>query len=349
MYKTSIIKIDEKNIDIEKIRKMAKLLQEGKLVAFPTETVYGLGANALDPKAVEKIFKAKNRPADNPIIVHVSDEDMVYKLAKKVPKKALVLMKKFWPGPLTFVVKKSDIVPDIVTAGLDTVAIRMPSHKVALVLIKESKVPIAAPSANLAGRPSPTRAEDVIDDLYGRVDAIIDTGETYIGVESTVLDLTSRIPTLLRPGGTTLEELESVIGEVKLHPIVKTEKDIESMVVKSPGMKYRHYAPEAEVIVVEGKSDEVRKKIIELVDGYKKIGKKVGVMTVCKSHEYKTDIIKFIGESLKDVAKNLFTTLREFDKEKVDVVLAEGVEEKGLGLAVMNRLRKAAGYNIVKV
>jgi len=347
--KTSIIKIDEKNIEIEKIRIAAKLIQEGKLVAFPTETVYGLGSNALDPNAVEKIFKAKKRPADNPIIVHVSDKDMVYKLVKKVPKKTLVLMKKFWPGPLTLIFKKSNLVPNVVTANLDTVAIRMPSHKVALTLIRESNVPIAAPSANLAGRPSPTRAEDVIHDLYGRIDAIIDAGETNIGVESTVLDLTSRFPTLLRPGGTTLEELQSVIDEVKVHPIVKTEKEIEFIAVKSPGMKYRHYAPEAEVIVVEGKSDEVRKRIDELLDGYKKIGKKVGVMTVCKHHKYKTDIVKYIGESLKDVAKNLFTTLREFDKENVDVVLAEGVEEKGLGLAVMNRLRKAAGYNIVKV
>ena len=346
--KTLIIKIKEENIDLEKIRIAANIIKNGGIVAFPTETVYGLGANTFNPGAVKNVFKAKNRPADNPVIVHVSDKKMVYKLTKKIPKKAVKLMDAFWPGPLTLIFEKSKIVPDIVTAGLNTVAIRMPSHKVANVLIRESGVPIAAPSANIAGRPSPTSAEHVIHDLNGKVDAIIDSGKTHIGVESTVLDLTSRTPTLLRPGGKNLEDLESVIGKVKLHPIVKSEKEMK-VVAKSPGMKYRHYAPEAQVIVVEGEFKLVKKKIDELLDGYKKTGKRVGVMTVNKSHKYKANILKNVGDNLNEIAKNLFSALREFDEERVDLILAEGVEEKGLGLAIMNRLRKAAGYRVIKV
>jgi L-threonylcarbamoyladenylate synthase len=224
----------------------------------------------------------------------------------------------------------------------------MPSHKVALSLIKEAKVPIAAPSANLAGRPSPTCAEHVINDLYGRIDAIIDAGRTKIGLESTVLDLTSKIPTILRPGGITLENLQSVIGKIKVHPVAKAKKEMKKIVAKSPGMKYRHYAPKAEVIVIEGKSRNVKRKIDELIDGYKKIGKKIGVMTVSKNHEYETNVVKLVGENPEDIARNLFSTLRDFDKESVDIILAEGIDEKGLGLAVMNRLRKAAGYNVIR-
>jgi L-threonylcarbamoyladenylate synthase len=347
--KTWIVKIENEKIDIKKIKKAAELLKKGKLVAFPTETVYGLGANALDPKAVEKIFKAKKRPTDNPIIVHVSDKEMVNKLVQKIPNKALLLMDKFWPGPLTLVMKKSNLVPDIVTSGLNTVAIRMPSHEIAFLLIKESGVPIAAPSANLAGKPSPTIPEDVIQDLDGRVDAIIDAGESDIGVESTVLDLTTKIPTLLRPGGITLEQLESILGKVELHPIIKAKRETKDYTPKSPGMKYRHYAPEAEVIVVEGNSDEVRKEVIDLIKYYKTLERRIGVMTVSKKHKYDCSMVKFIGDDLKDIAKNLFTALRSFDKKNIDVIIAEGVEEKGLGLAVMNRLRKASGYNIIKV
>jgi len=224
----------------------------------------------------------------------------------------------------------------------------MPSHKVAITLIRESDVPIAAPSANLAGKPSPTTAEHVIHDLNGKIDAIIDSGKTHIGIESTVLDLTSRTPTLLRPGGKNLEDLESVIGKVKLHPIVKSEKEMK-VVAKSPGMKYRHYTPEAQVIVVEGEFKDVKKKIDELLDGYKKTGKRVGVMTVNKSHKYRTDVLKNVGENLNEIAKNLFSILRELDEKKVDIILAEGVEENGLGLAIMNRLRKASGYNVIRI
>lgn len=345
--RTLIIKIDEENIDLSKIRIAAKIIKNGGIVAFPTETVYGLGADTFNPEAVRNVFKAKNRPADNPLIVHVSDKEMVYNLAKKVPKIALELIDNFWPGPLTLILEKTVMVPDIVTAGLNTVAIRMPNHLVANSFIRESGVPIAAPSANLAGRPSPTTAEHVIHDLKGKIDAVIDSGKTKIGVESTVLDLTSTMPTLLRPGGTNLEDLESIIGKIRIHPIVKAEKEIK-LLAKSPGMKYRHYAPKAQVILIEGNFKDVKEKIDELLDGYKKTGKRIGVMTVDKSHKYKTDVTKNVGENLTEIAKNLFSTLREFDKKKVDLILAEGVEENGLGLAIMNRLRKAAGYRVIK-
>ncbi|MBU1204733.1 MAG: threonylcarbamoyl-AMP synthase [Nanoarchaeota archaeon] len=344
--KTKIIKINPKNIEISKIKAAARILRKGGLVAFPTETVYGLGADALNPKAVKKIFEAKGRPADNPLIVHIADKEEVYRLAKEVPEEAEKLMDKFWPGPLTLVLKKSKIVPDIITGGLDSVAIRMPANKIALALIKEAKVPVAAPSANLFSKPSPTSAEHVIQDLYGKIDVIIDSGETEIGVESTVLDLTTKPATLLRPGGITLEELERVLGKIKIHPIIKGKK-VKNIIAKSPGMKYKHYSPNADVILVEGAYQEVKKRIQKLVYKHKKEGKNIGVMTANENHEYKADLIKFVGNDFNTIAKNLFKIFREFDKEKVDIIIAEGVSDKGLGLAIMNRLRKAA-YEIIK-
>jgi L-threonylcarbamoyladenylate synthase len=346
--KTRIIRIDINNIDNEKINLAAKIIKKGGLVGFPTETVYGLGANALDAKAVKKIFEVKKRPSDDPIIIHVSSPGDVYKLAREVPDGAKKLMKKFWPGPLTLVLKKSEIVQGIVTSGLDTVAIRMPSHPVAHSLIKTAKTPIAAPSANLFGKPSPTSAEHVKEDLDGKIDIILDSGETNIGVESTVIDLTSNIATVLRPGGITLEELEKVLGKVKLHPAAKAEKK-KIKKFKSPGMIDRHYAPDADVIVIEGKTKEdVKRKIQELAEKYKQERKKVGIMITDKN-SYDADIVKFVGKNLDTIAKNLFKTLREFDKEKVDIIIVEGVKTKGLGLAIMNRLKKAACHNIVKV
>lgn len=344
---TQILKINANNPDMSKIKIAAGILRSGGLVAFPTETVYGLGANALDAKAVEKIFQVKGRPADNPLIVHIADKEEVHRLARQIPKKAEKLMDKFWPGPLTLVLKKSKIVPKITTGRLETVAIRMPAHKIALALIKEARVPIAAPSANISGKPSPTSVEHVIQDLHGKIGAIIDAGKTKIGVESTVLDLTVNPPILLRPGGVTLEELKNILGKVKVHLGVKGAK-LGRIIVKSPGMKYRHYAPNASIIVVEGKYQDTKRKIQELVDKYRKERKKVGVITIDKTHNYKADTVKFVGNNSKAIAKNLFKTFREFDKEKIDVIIAEGVEEKGLGLAIMNRLRKAA-IKIIKI
>jgi len=341
--KTKIIKINPKKIDHKKIALAARIIKKGGLVAFPTETVYGLGANALNAKAVLKIFKAKKRPLDNPIIVHIARKKDIYKVAKEVPKKAEKLIKKFWPGPLTLVLKKSEKIPYEVTAGLETVCVRMPSHPIALALIKKSK-PIAAPSANLAGRPSPTRAEHVLQDLKGKIDAIIDGGETKIGLESTILDLTSKIPTILRPGGISYEELKKALGKVKIHKLAKAEMETGKIIAFSPGMKYRHYAPKAKMILVEGKKEKVIKKIQKLIKKFK--NKKIGVLSF-SGYPYKTKT-KYLGKNLKKAAKKLFSALREFDKEKVDIIIAEGCSTKGIGLAIINRLRKASGYNILK-
>ncbi len=334
--------INMRGIQYKKIKIAARFIREGKLVAFPTETVYGLGADALNEKAVKKIFQAKGRPPDNPLIVHIANFEQLYDLASSIPKEAEILAKKFWPGPLTFVLPKKDSVPLITTGGLDTVAVRMPANEIALSLIKLSERPIAAPSANISGKPSPTSAEHVIDDFYGKIECIIDGGETKIGVESTVLDLTLKPPMLLRPGGLPLEEIERVIGRIRVHPSVKGHiVDI----ARAPGMKYRHYAPDAQVIVIEGRKDKVHEKIVELIQDYHRKGLKVGVMST--GGFYEADVCIDLGRNSEEVARNLFKALRELDKEGVDVILAEGVEERGLGLAVMNRLKKAAGHRTI--
>jgi L-threonylcarbamoyladenylate synthase len=345
------MKVNANQPEIDKIRIAADIIKKGGTVAFPTETVYGLGADALNPEAVMKIFVAKKRPSDNPIIVHVANKEDVYNLAKKVPRAAEKLMTEFWPGPLTLILKRSAIVPDITVTGLDTIAIRMPNNRVALALIAESKAPIAAPSANLAGKPSPTTAQHVMDDLAGRIDAILDAGPTKIGVESTVINMTTSLPQILRPGGTPHEKLLSVLGKVKLHPVVMANKKIRVVQARSPGMKHRHYAPDAEVVVVEGELNAIIKKVQWLANLYMERGKKVGIMATDESESaYSVGVVKSIGsrENLTTVAKNLFRLLREFDEEKVDIIIAEGVSLKGLGLAIMNRLRKAAGFKIVK-
>lgn len=336
---TVVINIRE-GLDERKIRIAARFILEGKLVAFPTETVYGLGADALNEKAVKRIFKAKGRPADNPLIVHIADFKDLNKLAREIPEEAKLLAERFWPGPLTIVLPKKDEVPKVTTGGLDTVAVRMPSHPIALALIRAS-TPIAAPSANVSGRPSPTLAEHVIDDFYGKIECVIDGGETKIGVESTVIDLSDEKPTLLRPGGLPLEEIEMVIGEVEIHPAVRG-KLVD--VARSPGMKYKHYSPEAQIIVVEGPRERVREKIKELVKEYQGQGLRVGVMA---TEPYECDEFFHFGGTEEEFARNLFKALRELDKRGVDIIIAEGIEERGLGFAVMNRLRKAAGYRIV--
>lgn len=329
-------------VDERKIKVAARFIIEGKLVAFPTETVYGLGADALNASAVRRIFEAKGRPADNPLIVHIAEFSDLKRLAREIPREAKLLAERFWPGPLTMVLPKAREVPDVTTGGLDTVAVRMPAHPIALALIRAS-TPIAAPSANISGKPSPTLAEHVVDDFYGRIEAIIDGGETKVGVESTVIDLTSKRPILLRPGGLPLEEIEKVIGEVEIHPAVMG-KMVD--VARSPGMKYKHYSPEAQVIVVEGERERVRRKIAQLVAEYRSRGYRVGVMG---TEEYEADEFFHLGRSEEEFARNLFKALRELDKRGVDVIIAEGVEERGLGLAVMNRLRKASGYRVIRV
>ena len=351
MKETLVLKIDSQEPEIEKIWIAADFIKKGGLVAFPTETVYGLGADALNPKAVLALFEAKERPLDNPPIVHVGNPKDVYSLVKEVPPKAERLMETFWPGPLTLIFKRSEIVPDVTVAGLDTIAVRMPRHNVALALIRESGCSIAAPSANLAGKPSPTSAKHVLDDLDGRIDAVLDAGSTHIGVESTVLDLTVDPPQVLRPGGTPYEVLKKVLGEVKLNPVVIAEEALPIEKARSPGMKHKHYAPDADVVVVEGELLAVVGKVKELVEFYMRKGSKVGVLATDETaSRYKADVVKSLGSrnDLAIIAKNLFRLLREFDLEGVDVIIAEGIPAEGLGLAVINRLRKASGYNIVK-
>lgn len=351
MKQTIVLKVNSENPEIEKIRTAARIIKKGGLVAFPTETVYGLGADALNPDAVLELFEAKKRPLDNPPIVHIADSNEVYKLAQEVPKKAELLMKAFWPGPLTLIFKHSNIVPDVTVAGLDTVAIRMPKHRVALALIKQSNRPIAAPSANLAGRPSPTSAKHVVEDLNGRIDAILDAGATNIGVESTVLDLSIDPPLILRPGGTSFEALKKVLNEVKLHPFVEAEQEIPLEKTRSPGMKHKHYAPKADVILVEGSVSAMTNKIKQLAECYKLKGAKVGILATDETlNSYKADVVRSLGSrfNLEVIAQNLFRLLREVDAQNVDLIIAEGVPSEGIGLAVMNRLRKASGYHIIK-
>ena len=345
------MKVNAKHPEIEKIRMASQVIRRGGTVAFPTETVYGLGADALNAKAVKAIFVAKKRPPDNPLIVHVASMGEVYRLASEVPKDAEKMMAKFWPGPLTLILKRSRAVPDITVAGLDTVAIRMPDNKVALALITESMTPIAAPSANIAGRPSPTTAKHVEEDLAGRIDIILDAGPTRIGVESTVIDMTVDPPQILRPGGIAYEKIHRIFGRVRLPPVVLARKEDRHLRARSPGMRHRHYAPNAEVIVVEGKPKAVAGKIRELIGIHAGRGKRVGVMATDESRsKFAADVVKSLG-SRRDpatIAKNLFRSLRDMDEEKVDVIIAEGIRPRGIGLAVVNRLRKASGFNIVK-
>ncbi|MGI0004291.1 MAG: L-threonylcarbamoyladenylate synthase [Candidatus Nitrosotenuis sp.] len=343
---TKILRINPKNPEISKIRQAAKIIRRGKLVAFPTETVYGLGANALNPKAVKKIFEAKGRPADNPLIVHISDRNDILFLAKDITPIVGKIIQEFWPGPLTIVLKKSKIVPKITTGGLDTVAVRMPKNKIAQLLIKEVNVPVAAPSANFAGRPSPTTAGHVLEDLGGRIGLIVDGGKTKIGIESTVVDLSGKIPVLLRPGGVTLEQLRKVIGRVNVHPIISGKRT--SAIHRSPGMKYRHYSPNAKIILIEGTKNKVNVKILELLNSFKKQQKRVGIMTMEKDFRHNADMKRYVGSNHGKIAANLFKTFREFDSKKIDIVLAQGISKKGLGLGIMNRLSKAA-FKKIKV
>ena len=349
--KTRVLKIVDLQQDENSILEASELIKSGEVVAFPTETVYGLGANALDPRAVEKIFRAKGRPGDNPLIVHVSKTQDVDKLVKELPPKARALMETFWPGPLTIVFKKSSVIPSEVTAGLNTVAIRMPNHPVALRLIDYSGLPIAAPSANRSGHISPTTARHVLEDMDGIIPLILDGGKCRVGLESTVLDMTSEIPVILRPGGVTLEMLEGILGEVRvdlsvLKPVANGQK------ARSPGMKYVHYAPRAQVLIVRGRLDSIVKKINELVKEYSASGMKVGVLATQETREsYHKGEVLVLGERTRPavMASNLFSVLREFDAKGVDIVLAEWVDTSNEGLAIMNRMIRAADFNVIDV
>ena len=334
----------------EGLYKAAEIIKNGGLVAFPTETVYGLGANGLDENAVPKIYEAKGRPSDNPLILHISEFDEIKNIVKEIPDIAVVLADEFWPGPLTMVFKKSDIVPYRTTGGLESVAVRMPSNKIARELIKTAGVPVAAPSANSSGRPSPTKADHVLSDLDGKIDMVIDGGTVDIGLESTIVDVTGEVPVILRPGFITEEMLSEAIGRVKTDDAVKNLSPDKDVKPKAPGMKYRHYAPQGKMTIYKGKPEKVVKIINE--ETAKSEGKKTAVLATDETKRYyKADIVISVGsrEDSESIAHNLFDTLRSFDDMGAEIIFSEGFDESRLGFAIMNRLHKSAGYNIVNV
>lgn len=332
-------KVGEEEEKAEKLATAGLWIKKGEVIAFPTETVYGLGANALDETAVKKIFEAKGRPSDNPLIVHIAEEAQLDDLVSEVSPAARKLIDAFWPGPLTIIFKKKEAVAKSVTAGLDTVAVRMPDHMIARDLLKAAGVPVAAPSANLSGKPSPTSADHVYHDLNGRIKGIVDGGQTGVGLESTVIDCSKDEPILYRPGGVTKEELEAVIGPVQ----VPTQKEITETPL-SPGMKYTHYSPAGTMYLVCD-----NEKIPALVEQEQKRSQKVGVLTTSeRADHYHADVIVTCGTrlDLASVATALYESLRTFDKENVDVIFAETFPKVGLGVAIMNRLEKAADGKI---
>ncbi len=356
---TVVRKIDNKDIEElyhdDSIKLAADIIKSGGLVAFPTETVYGLGADAFLEEAAKKIYAAKGRPSDNPLIVHIANVDDVENIAKDIPDIFYTLAKKYWPGPMTIVLKKRDIIPYATSGGLDTVAVRLPGNDIARALIEAAGVPIAAPSANTSGRPSPTKASHVFEDMNSKIEMIIDGGEVGIGVESTIVDLTENTPTLLRPGAITLEMLRDVCGNVNIDPAIEHLLST-GEAPKAPGMKYKHYAPKADMKMLRGKEREVlsylKSQIIESE-------LETAILTV---DEHKSDLLSFIKENKKDnvkllslgsskdmssIAHNLFDVLRKCDDLGVRNIISESFDESGIGRAVMNRLKKAAGFNII--
>lgn len=336
------------------IKKAGRVIRQGGLVAFPTETVYGLGGNGLNSASSKKIYEAKGRPSDNPLILHISDLSMLPSLVREIPVSARTLAEKFWPGPMTLIFKKADIVPYETTGGLLTVAIRLPAHEMARALIREAKTPIAAPSANLSGRPSPTKASHVKEDLSGRIDMILDGGEVGIGIESTIIDVSGEKPMILRPGFITRAMLEEVVKEVFLDEALLTplSKEDENIRPKAPGMKYRHYAPKGSLVIYEGE----RKKVINRINEEVKRAKEEGFITAVLSCEenrdaYHSDVVLSMG-SLKDATeagKRLFSHLRYLDELGAERIFSEDFGREDFFFAIMNRLNKAAGFQRMKV
>jgi len=334
----------------EGIRRAGEILKKGGLVAFPTETVYGLGADALDAGASAKIYQAKGRPSDNPLIVHIADWEAIEKITKDRPWQARRLSEAFWPGPLTMILKKSDAVPYATTGGLDTVAVRMPDNALALALIRAGGGYIAAPSANTSGRPSPTTAQHVAEDLDGEIDMIIDGGPVSIGLESTIVDLTEETPTILRPGFISKEMLQKVIGPVEMdRGLIATDSSVRP---KAPGMKYRHYAPRAPLFIVEGERQKVQEKINALTSAEHEKGRTPGVIATDEtSGSYTHALVESIGSRAdeRSIAQHLYAILREFDRLEVSVIYSESFETPQMGPAIMNRLMKAAGHQVIHV
>jgi L-threonylcarbamoyladenylate synthase len=346
--KVAIIRDIDK--DIEKLMEAAQIINNGGTVAFPTETVYGLGANALDESAVGKIFKAKGRPQDNPLIVHVADKN-INQLVKEIPEVAEKLIERFWPGPLTIIFRKREIIPNKTSANLETIGIRMPNNQIALKLIELSKKPIAAPSANISGRPSPTDVERCVEDLNGKVDFILGGEKSDVGVESTIVDCTVNPPVVLRPGGITLEMLREIRHDIEIDEAIM-EKPRENLKPKAPGMKYRHYAPKAKVKIIKGNIEKTIEKIEKIVENYIDNEKEVVILTTkeIKNKFTKGKVISLGSEkNLEEIASNLFEALRTCDDLGADLILCQSFDEKGVGLAIMNRLNKAAGFDIIEV
>ncbi|SEF71630.1 L-threonylcarbamoyladenylate synthase [Eubacterium ruminantium] len=348
--------IIKKTTENDAFQVASEILQKGGLVAFPTETVYGLGGNALDPSASERIYKAKGRPSDNPLIVHIADKADVAQLAAEIPPIAERLMDRFWPGPMTIIFKKKDIVPKETTGGLDTVAIRMPSHPDAARLIRESGVYIAAPSANASGRPSPSTAAHVAEDLTGRIDMILDGGPVDIGIESSIIDVTGEVPVILRPGFITKKDFEEIVGKVTIDPaIMKPDPNLRP---KAPGMKYTHYAPKGSLTIIEDElspqlvTGNVISTINRLITDAAAEGKKAAVLTTAENRRhYHAENIILLGETAsgEEVAKHLYSALRECDEIGAEVIYSESFSRGELGGAIMNRLLKAAGQKVIFV
>lgn len=352
---TKIVRIREhceelNQAEEEGLRQAGEIIRKGGLVAFPTETVYGLGGDALNPESSRKIYAAKGRPSDNPLIVHICRFEDMGRIVREIPPSAVKIARAFWPGPLTMILPKADLVPRETTGGLDTVAVRFPSHKAARELIRYSGGYIAAPSANRSGKPSPTSAKYVREDMEGRVDMIVDGGEVGIGLESTILDLTAETPQILRPGFITREMLDDVLGKVDMDVTILDANSTKPP--KAPGMKYRHYAPAGRLVIVEGTPGQVTAYINVHAEADRENGEKTGIIGTAEVLEqYRADVVKCIGsrEAEEEIAKNLFAILREFDDEKVTSIYSESFPAKGLGQAIMNRLLKAAGHRVVRL
>lgn len=347
---TKVIAINEEKIDASLIQEAGDIIRRGGLVAFPTETVYGLGGDALNPMSSKKIYAAKGRPSDNPLIVHIADINDLEYIVEEVSENARKLADRFWPGPLTMILPKSEKVPMETTGGLNTVAIRMPIHKTAMEFIKAAGGYVAAPSANISGRPSPTTAKFVIQDMDGRIEMIIDGGDAGIGLESTIIDLTGKVPMLLRPGFITVEQLREVLGEVDIDKTI-LDGDCKDR-PKAPGMKYKHYAPKGDLTIIEGSTDRVVEAIKGRAGEAVKAAKKVGIIATDETASlYIADSVKSIGSRGDEatIAHRLYTILREFDDENIEVIFSESFDTSGIGQAIMNRLLKAAGHQIIKL
>lgn len=347
---TQIIQADEQHIQTNLLRRAGEIIKAGGLVAFPTETVYGLGGDALNPDSSRKIYAAKGRPSDNPLIVHICRmEDLPY-LVKEIPEAAEKLAEAFWPGPLTMIFHKSQAVPPETTGGLNTVAVRMPNHKTALAFIREAGGYVAAPSANRSGRPSPTSAKYVREDMAGRIEMIIDGGDVEIGLESTIVDMTEEEPVILRPGYITKEMLEEVLCSVQEDRTILSDES--GQAPKAPGMKYRHYAPKGSLVIVDGEEERVTAYINEQLERLRREGHRTGVIGTDETiGRYRGDVCKSAGRRQDEnaIARELYRILREFDDEEVTAIFSESFDTAGIGQAIMNRLLKAAGHHIVYI